>query len=128
MTSQRPYTAIINANNGMIINSEGSAAQGVALTVSGGVKLAHAGIDDSSTLIYTGNCVYLKDLPAGGVSLACARSNGLLGTTQMPACGRNATGYTSNDKAWKGTADTDFCSHGTLVFEGNRNFFSASSP
>ena len=71
VTTRKPNTAIIAANNGMIINANTKTATNTDLTISGSLQVGIGSQIDSDGAIISDNCVKLKGISNGEIGLEC---------------------------------------------------------
>ena len=120
VTTSKDHTAIIKANNGMIINANTKTADKTDLTINGSLQVGNSQIDTDGAIIYNDNCLQLKNTKLGRIGLNCPNTT----NTESPflsfgevECGKNAKHYEINDKqtTWPlGSENSDFCSKGNL--------------
>ena len=124
--TKKNNTAIIAANNGMIINTETKTATNTDLTISGSLQVGIGSQIDSDGAIISDNCVKLKGISNGEIGLECREHTNFWGETSLPKtpkCGRNATKYEIDKSNWRGTNKADFCSEGELdITKENKGF------
>ena len=128
--TKKNNTAIIAANNGMIINTETKTATNTDLTISGSLQVGKdSQIDKAGAIILSDKCVKLKDISNGEIGLECREHTNFWGETSLPKtpkCGRNATKYTIHDSNWRSTNKADFCSEGALEISPENKRFRTS--
>ena len=112
VASNKAYTTKIMADKGMIINTNSQKADGVDLTINGGLKVAHNTTDGVWAIISQEKCLKIKGVNKGEIWFWCSTTP----ETQIstPKCGKNAADYPATANAWKESSDRGFCENGTL--------------
>lgn len=112
VASNKEYTTKIMADKGMIINTNSQKADGVDLTINGGLKVAHNTTDEVWAIISQEKCLKIKGVNKWEIWFWCSTTP----ETQIstPKCGKNAADYPATANAWKESSDKGFCENGTL--------------
>lgn len=112
VASNKAYTTKIMADKGMIINTNSQKADGVDLTINGGLKVSHNTTDNAWAIISEARCLRIKGVNKGEIWFWCSTTP----ETQIstPKCGKNAADYLATANAWKESTDKGFCENGTL--------------
>lgn len=112
VASNKEYTTKIMADKGMIINTNSQKADGVDLTINGGLKVAHNTTDEVWAIISQEKCLKIKGVNKWEIWFWCSTTP----ETQIstPKCGKNAADYPATANAWKESSNKGFCENGTL--------------
>lgn len=112
VASNKEYTTKIMADKGMIINTNSQKADGVDLTINGGLKVSHNTTDNAWAIISEARCLRIKGVNKWEIWFWCNTTP----ETQIstPKCGKNAADYPATASAWKESSDKGFCENGTL--------------
>lgn len=112
VASNKEYTTKIMADKGMIINTNSQKADGVDLTINGGLKVSHNTTDNAWAIISEARCLKIKGVNKGEIWFWCSTTPETPIST--PKCGKNAADYPATASAWKESSDKGFCENGTL--------------
>lgn len=112
VASNKAYTTKIIADKGMLVNTNSQKANGVDLTINGGLKVAHNTTDGVWAIISEARCLKIKGVNKWEIWFWCSTSAEEKIAT--PKCGKNAANYQSTASAWKESWDRGFCENGIL--------------
>ena len=112
VASNKAYTTKIIADKGMLVNTNSQKANGVDLTINGGLKVAHNTTDDVWAIISQEKCLKIKGVNKWEIWFWCSTTPEEKITT--PKCGKNAADYLAIANAWKESSDKGFCENGIL--------------
>lgn len=112
VASNKAYTTKIIADKGMLINTNSQKANGVDLTINGGLKVAHNTTDEVWAIISQEKCLKIKGVNKWEIWFWCSTTQETKITT--PKCGKNAADYLATANKWKESSDRGFCENGIL--------------